>query len=706
LLSKEERSKTNFSRVDWKDGKSVSAFVTERWRTRDQWKLPLERQWFLNVAWFLGQQNTILDGRNEVHTPPVPPWRVRMICNLLSPHVRTAQAKLMRAKPIWDVVPATTDTDDVSIARVSKKTLEYYWRYLAMSSTVDEAIMWMFCTGGIMFKTCWDPDAGHEFSVTPYSMSQYEDKPDEKTLINRFKDQFGWPHGNEKLNGQRQTMRLGEPAVEIASYFEVMPEHGKTRLEDCEWIIHSKLRTYDYVRNRYGKEAEKLRPIESESSDGLYYQRRIQDLAGMFYNFGTTNSMQYDDEMVIVHELFVKPSSHLPSGVHAVVCDDTVLSLGENKYRCLPFDHAREIIIPGRFWGACSLEQMMPIQSDYNRTRSHMIENRNMMSNPKWLVPMGSGVPKSSLTGEPGEVVPYTLGMKPEMVDPPSLPPYVETLLDRHRRDMEDISGFHEVTQARTPPNVRSGRAIMALKEGDDTRLTAVAERLDLALQGVGEKVLKVLHANVTEERLIKITGEDQALDVFTFKGTGIVGENEKPGVNYFDVRVQLGSKIQQSRAATLDIVEALVKLQVLNPQGDRDRILNILNLGDAQPALDQTAMDRAMQNNENMLMLQGTPVEAAIGHNHGVHLEQLDKFRKSQDYRVAAEQNPGIDELFTMHREMHQDLQAREAVTPQILLQKQHLLVTIDSGLAEMQGQLPGQGQTNQQGAPMGAPV
>src|SRR5690242_16227541 len=79
-------------------------------------RLPFERQWHLNLAFYSGKQYLSpinLPGQGfRLTSPKAPPWRVRMVINKIRTAARTECSKLTSSKPIPTVIPATTEDED------------------------------------------------------------------------------------------------------------------------------------------------------------------------------------------------------------------------------------------------------------------------------------------------------------------------------------------------------------------------------------------------------------------------------------------------------------------------------------------------------------------------------------------------------------------------------------------------------------------
>jgi len=652
LFRKQQRvlpKAVSISQLDFDKDEDIAAFVLNRWEKRDQHRAFREKQWFTNIAYYLGYQyHTYNDAKGVLELSPAPTFRVRLVCNRLMLISRKVVSKALRQRPTWVTIPATGEVEDQMTAIVGTKVLQYYWRYLVMDKSVVDLFTWMTTTGNVFLHPYWDASKGPELGM--------EDEEIE-ALPKKLQDIA------------RRGVFLGDIAVDVCSPFEIDPDPNCLRIEDATHVIHTKTRSIEYLQDRYGDKAEGLTADAGDEDNlSMYYERKIQRIAGPFGFAGTRNADE-DQASILTHTLEVAPTRRLPRGLVAVVAGGKVLS----KTKLPPFNqtsyiHFKEIPVPGQFWGTCSLETCIPLQAEYNRGRSQLIENRNVMSKPKWLTPRGAGIKQTSLTSEPGERIEYNYPLKPEAWTPPPVPDYVPRLLEWALKDMEDISSIHEVTQARAPSGVRSGVAIAQLQEQDDQMLAPAFMLAEHGLARCGAWILQLLSHYVEEDRIVKVIGKDRQIESMVFSGKSLMGQNQgRPGINYFDVECQMGSQLPYSKLARAQFVIDLVRTGILHPINDRKRIFKALELGYDEPIINDEQLDRQQAMRENVQMLQGMEVEPNPWDNPMIHIEELRRFQKNPDFAMLAAQDPILVQIFERHVAKHAlKMQAMLAPPPQ----------------------------------------
>jgi hypothetical protein len=662
--------------VDWSDEDSIVGAIEALYQSRSELKYSLEREWYQNIAWYMGFQYLIW-GRStsRLYEPKAPSWRVRLVVNFLQSTIRTLASKLYKNAPEWDVIPATTDAADLQISQVSGQLLDADWYRMDMPSKTIEILLWMLTTGNIFPKMYWDPEAGDPVFL-PGIEGVELDEP----------------------------LAVGETTCELVPPFSMLIDPQATVFRDAQWSLESKRVNIHELIEQYPR-AEGLTASGVDRGTHLFpFLKHLKTLSSRGNPEVTyASNIEADKDAIMVHEWWIRPRnrkrSKLKKGKMIVMAGNRVLN-GDGKgvdfpyhHGMLPYAHMGEVYVPGRLWYDCTLNQMKHLQMDYNRSASQLIENRNLTSRPKWAVPKGSGISDAALTSQPGEKVHHNPGFKPEPIEPPQTPNYVREMMTRHKEDMEDISGVHEVSRAQAPGQIRSGRGVLALIEQDESRLGLVLRHIEEQFSRLGKMDLALSAQFVTETRIARIIGHNDELLLFNYDGNSLVGGSATlPGVNYFDVRVRTTVGFPNSRAAQMDLLATLLENRVLLPeQNPRDRrlVLQTLSIGTIEDHLDKARVHRSRQLREIEQMVQGIPTKAEEWHDHEVHLDVLNEFRNSARYdNLPSEQQ----QMVTQHAAAHEEWIALLQVKPELMVRKAAML-----GMVQMKMGMTGQLAANE---------
>jgi Bacteriophage head to tail connecting protein len=623
--------------------KAIAAWINGEYIKAKNDRVQTERQWYMNLAFYFGKhyvqfvtQNA--SGNFQLRTPAAPPWRVRMTVNKVRGIIRHEISRLTSNKPTFTVLPATTEDEDQAAARIGEQIFEAAYADKHVAKVVRQAVWWASNCGTGFIKQYWDPD-----------VLLKEPGPDGKPL-------------------------RGDIIIERVSPFNIfVPNLEEEDLQKQPFIMHVTTKSPDFIKAAYG--LEKLPTVKAEIP--------IED---SFLNMiGAKNSMR---EQVVVIECWIKPGGHrdFPNGGLVTLVGGQPIQVIKDAF---PYAHGDfpfykiDIVPTGKFYGESNTTDLLPLQKEYNRTKSQIIEAKNLMAKPRLIAPRGS-VNAKQISSEPGQVIYYTPGLQPPTPLPmDSLPNYVLQELDRLQQDMDDISGQHEITRGNTPAQVTAATAITYLQEQDDTKLAYAVASIEESLQALGQHYLQFVTQFWDAARLVRIVGRDGAFEAQHWAGNALRGNT--------DIRVQSGSALPQSKAAKQAFVMDLLKLGVIPPQ----QALEILDVGGIEKVYEDYLVDKRQAERENLKMASidpmlavelvmppkgpdgeyqidpqtGQPVQpppvmpANTWDNHQAHIIAHNRFRKTQQFELLPDP---VKAIFEQHVMLHQmSLQAVTATMP-----------------------------------------
>lgn len=604
----------------------------------------IERQWYVNLAFYIGRQNVqsvpMSSGSNvntgmRLWVPPAPYYRSRPVFNRIRPAIRTELSKLTSQRPSATVVPATSDEKDLVASRAAEQIWDSVYRRKKLKKIHRRAQLWAITTGVGYIKTYWDPKA-----------------PDPE---------------NPAIPG--------DFVFDVITPFHVfVPDILAEDIEDQPYVMHITTRTPEWVKLNYPDVAPT--PNVMEAADVM--SNAFLNLVGA----GT-----YRKDAILCYEVWIKPGQieFMPKGGMFTIIGDTVVQYFDQgnvylhgQYPFIKFDH----IPNGRYYSDSVINDLIPIQREYNRTRGQIIENKNRMAHERLLAAEGS-IDASKITTEPGQVILYKLGYpKPEALPMQNLPPYVIEEVNQLLSDFEDISGQHDVSRGQTPPGVTAATAISFLQEQDETMLAPTFASIEEAFEKLGYQTLCYVKQYWDTQRLVKVVGTDNQFNVLTFQGSDL-GSNT-------DIRIEAGSALPTSKSAKQALLMDLMTQGFIPPE----KGLELMDVGGVQELYEQLQIDNAQAMRENMKMAAVTPdvmnmylstfqglnpdgtaglVDPNTGQpltnpdgspaqpplivpvnsfdNHMAHIATHNQYRKSQEYDML---DPNIKQLFEEHVNQH----------------------------------------------------
>jgi hypothetical protein len=532
--------------------KRLISWVNEQFTRSKEARWKAERQWYLNMAFYFGQQNvqfkgtgSSLDRSMQLTVPPAPYYKARPVINKIRPLLRTEMSKLTAQKPNAFIVPASSDDRDMYAANAGEQIWDSIYRDKKYHSKLRRSVFWACITGNGFIKSYWDEEVHDPLSDQP-----------------------------------------GDICFSSITPFHIfVPDLKEEDIEDQPWVIHAQLRNAEELSNFY------KRPVNFERAAGDLLEDSFINVMGI---------QQWEkNKNVLVLECWVRPGvcKEIPEGGMYVIAGNQVIygSNGwpyeHNKY---PFAHVGHVQ-SGKFYRDSVITDLIPLQKEYNRTRGQIIEAKNRMAKPQLAAEMGSLDP-SKITSEPGQVILYRPGFQaPQPIPLQGIPSYVLDELERIKQDMDEISGQHEVSRGQTPPGVTAATAISYLQEQDETKLSFTYDSIEEATEKVAFMSLSYVKQFWDEERQVKVTGLDGSFDVMAFRGSDLRGNT--------DIRVEAGSALPTSKAAKQAFIMDLMKMGFIDPQ----KGLEVMEIGGINKIYEQVQTDVRQAQRENLRMAQAT---------------------------------------------------------------------------------------------------
>lgn len=591
--------------------------------------LAFHRTWWMALSFFAGMQwlkwdesmSTLVDRK-------VPSWRIRYVANKILPNVLRMASKLVADPVTPRVLPVSRDREDVVSARLAEDVVSHLTRVLDYEEVRDDRTLWALICGSGFSRVAWDPRKGAPV----------------------FKD-------------GRSVANQGDVVSEVIPPFCIRVPERVTKHENLPWIVIDTLWTMERIFATFPDKWQYV-AAETDSVDGtsVPMEHRVASIVG---SAGTvfTQDAQSSQGYARVREMLLGPTPKAPKGMQLFVTGDNVVLKGQaNPYVELGIENGIAIVkqdyvpMPGRYFGLGLVEQLMPPQEQYNRSRAQIIENADSMSRPKWLLPRGHGIPETSITSRPGEVLEYNPSLpKPEQIAGVPLPNYVIEHQERCLEEIQDISATHDVSEAKAPASVRSGVAIQLLQAGDNAVVAIPKKKLIRADRLSMNMMLAIVAKKYTELRIIQVAGRDRTFEAHYFTGADLRGHTS--------VFMTAESGLLESKAARQQQILDYIQLKVLDPANPAHQkaILQMLDLGTVDDYVRKRTIDERNAQFENDLMgrpaAEGRPPvvpQARDFEDHEVHIEEHNLFRKSPEYRLLPiEQQQAIDMHVSQHQQM-----------------------------------------------------
>jgi hypothetical protein len=576
----------------------------QRWRKDRQ---PHEQQWFLNAAFFRGQQYVSWNDRDQrLSVPPAPSHRVRLVINRIFPKVRARLAKFLKNRPTPHVVAAQEDQDAKMNARATERAIMFQWRRLQLESKYKDALLWCKDSAKAFWWLYWDEHA------------------------------LGRITQKDPLTGSVSSSEapLGDVGIEVGSAFEVLvADPGISRIGDQPAIMRVKLRDVEDVRARYPQFAPYIK-ADSGDKDLFRFEKQIATLnnvgyggAGLIDSRGTLGRKDGQPSLVLVKEYFERPSATYPKGRYAVVAGD-VLVRPEQE---LPYDFAdlrnpypvvafSDVETAGQFWNPTVTEQLIPLQREYNLNRSKVAEQLRMMAFPKLLAAKQHQISEGAWTSEAGEFVEYVAipGIPPPTPwHPPNVANDLWQSLQLLQREFDDVTQVYPAAEG-DAGQATSGFQTNLLQEATDSVHHPDVRAHELCLEEAAIKIRRLMKLGYDVPRLIMTIGQNYEPEIQEFSSDNI----DEAAI----IQVEASSQLPDLKGAKIQAILELFNAGILGDVNDPDvkrRALEMLEIGDLNQAYDFARRDEDLARIEDNDLEEGRPLAAPeFYQNHNIHYQ------------------------------------------------------------------------------------
>lgn len=421
--------------------------------------------------------------------------------------------------------------------------------------------------------------------------------------------------------------------IDACSPFEMLFDPHARFVDESSWLIREKLRSKEYIRQKYGKDV----------AVGTNYDMMSTTVSKL-----RMQNVQNRLPSAPVSTFYMRSTDRYPSGYYLVFSAENVLFEGDNPNAgipgCeIPFEIMRHTQIPGEIIGDSSVTDMRQINVIYNRLRCDILESSVKLANPPLIAPKGSLWQEPGWY--PGEVV-YTnplvqQGNPIQQVQIQPYPPSLPNILLRLEQEADEMAGVVRGAQR----GVTGNQMQQLMQSTDDARQPMRDEYTNMVEKSLNG-VLQLGRANCDLPRFITVSGEDQGSALF--KGSDIpdnarVAVSVKSKKTPQEIQADVGFVMGLTDRGIAQDPRYLIKAQ--NQELDFNEITVDLELDEKQAL------------RENDQMKQGNPVQVEEWHNHIIHRLEHNRERKTP----AFEQQPTkIKKIFDQHDQQHQQFMAQ----------------------------------------------
>lgn len=543
--------------LDADTDKKIASWVKDKYEKCKSDTTGIRNQWYINLAFYKGDQYVQMIRGKLINTPEIPN-RVRLKINKIRPIMRTQVSRMTSQKPSATVIPSSSEDEDVLAAEAGEAVWEHISESEEYQKHLINAAWWASNTGVGYIKQEWDKSF----------------------------------HDEEANDGKGAD---GKIKYSSPTPFHIhVPNLLERDIEDQPFVIHAFTLTLEEVQNQFGdKMPEGHKPTVVGTNEIMETQ---------YLNLKGSDSNAQPDSCLVL-ECWVKPgaSSLFPKGGMAIVIDDCLVWKTMDglpyKHKQYPFSKIDDVL-SGGYYSTSVIEDLIPLQKEFNRNRSQSVEVRNILAKPGFFIQEGA-VDLAKWKSTAGQLIPVKPGFQnPQPIQYQGLPPTHNQDLDNIKMDMEDISGQHQVSKGSAPSGVTAGTAISFLQEQDQSFMAPTYTSIELATQKTARQSLILAVQYWDENRLVKATGIDQIISARFLSRSDIK--------NGTDIRMEAGSSLPVSKAARNAFFMDLINRGII--PGDKG--LELLNLPNMRSYYAIIKVDENQATRENIRLRQTDPAE------------------------------------------------------------------------------------------------
>lgn len=589
------------------DARSVR--VMHRWKLVQEDLAKARREYWMNLSFYLGEQWLWWDRHRKIiqqlpqQYSPLGPGRARITVNRMAPNLGSVLGRFLKNQLAFEVLPSAVADDATGGARLSERVLAAYHRKQDWEQLRFDEVLGALLGGTAAISIDWDGQKGKKLTVDPRNHS---------------------------------IVAIGEPCLRS--------------LNISEFGIEPQVR--DWRQARWWVQGLALPPETVKSMLGLSWMPRVdvgalatplqQKLAGDSGRSG-------GDKLTLILSYYERPNKETPQGEYRVVVNGMTV---HSEAWPFPFDDLNlEIFrcrkLPSEWVGTTFVSDAVPIQFAYNHARSVIAEHMKLAGNARLMAPYGA-FNEEDLTDDPGSVLfwqPDLGSTPPGYLAPPSLPRWMLEEAANLKAELDDTMFVNDVSRG-VGFDRASGQALAVLGEKADSPLAAMVFEQKRGWESIGSKVLQVLGKKAGETREMTLPAAPGIPEVVKWNGSMLRGQ--------YDVQVPLEAVAPRTHASQMAYAKDLWDRQIITDPRQYARMSG-LPPEDFGELLDA---DAASAQRENLRMMAGYPEIPEKFEDHGVHIAEHNRQRKSDSYKFAT---PDIKKLMDDHIQFHEMLAHEE---------------------------------------------
>jgi hypothetical protein len=501
------------------------------------------------------------------------------VTNMFKAVLGRVDAELSRVEPSLSFAPGSDKDDDRVAADMAKLVINHIEQVVHLDSLRAELSKGVVVMNNMYTLAGFDADAGETDTVPNWICPKGDEKfaATEAAKLGNECPKHKVPL-EEDMAGGTEVPR-GAPYLEVITPFEMWVDPTIKRIEDQPMLMIRRLRSLQWVQNKYPGKGARLDGYAAPSDLGMTYLQSIIRLAcgGVVGTHGAGGTLFTNSETV--DDLLILPCKDYPKGAMARIGGtDTVFEAhAEFTYHdgtplkrgrpFLPVVHWGYDTVPGAHYCTGPADSLKGPQRNRNRLQAAVELYFARMANGIWAIPEGNDL--KTIPGEEGAIISFNKDVgEPKRIEGARLPNAFPQRFEQIDNEMLKIAGIEEVLQGAAPGRVDSGYAMNILQQRAQARFANLYFGWEQSYQELARQLFLLFRNNAPDESFFAIKGEEARWQVAKVKAASLYGS--------VDIRVEAGSaqpKTQLQKRASyeqamqmglVDITDPMVRLTVI----------------------------------------------------------------------------------------------------------------------------------------------
>lgn len=440
-------------------------------------------------------------------------------------------------------------------------------------------------------------------------------------------DEMGQPIPDED-----KPIFTGDVVIERIFAFDLLRAPEAKTMEESPYLIYRKMVPTKDLQMMFPEKQEEIKSTLDETF--------------LVYDVNKNDYKKSKDE-TMVREFYFRPCPEYPMGYYYIAISTTILAEGELPFGIFPIKWKAFQKVPTSARGISKIKHLRPYQVEINRCASAIATHQVTLGDDKIVTNNTSKIEQGAMF--PGVRVIKTSGGGNFTVLPGRSGEQYLGYMQSQIAEMYDLANLREEAvesenQARDP-FVNLYRSIKQKK-----KFSVHIQKFEEFLVDNAETYLNLSRHYFDENRIIKMVGRNEIVNIQEYKNMGELGYKIKVEPQTEDIDLQMGKQLVMNN--TLQFVGSQLEPSMIG------KILKNMPFSNVGDTFDDFTVDEDNARNEILALERGETPPINQEENHNYTLKKLTHRMKQPDFRFL---HPQIQQNFIAYRDAHAQVEAQQ---------------------------------------------